>query len=73
MERTKVGVFIIFVPLNLWAGPTEVPEDADPLEPALLPSCNLLISQASPLLSFKQMREKHQYFVCAELEVEFDR
>lgn len=30
--KNKGGGFIAFFPLNLWAGPTETPEDAGPLE-----------------------------------------
>lgn len=35
MERIKVCVWggaIAFISLNLWAGPAEIPEDADQLE-----------------------------------------
>lgn len=32
MKRIKVGGFISFVPLNIWAGHTEIPKDADLLE-----------------------------------------
>ena len=42
IRKNEGGGFIAFVPLNLWAGPTEIPEDAGPLESGSPGHCALV-------------------------------